>query len=729
MSRQALAFLEIRLPKGNEYTTEQTETLLSNLSFWEKKFFLFQKPLPVVLEIACWEQKIHFIAAVPESQLSFFQSQLLAQYKEAVVNPMADYLSAFAPQKFSALQLVLARPWYLPLKTADQFQNVDPLSSVLATMAKNARPEDVLVYQLILLPAKRKWQKSLRILAESGGGEDTAGQKKPHSQKEQLLLKASREGFRTYLRLGANNTEALQALAGSFGSFANSQGNYLAAVKPKIWRQRQLVAHVFDRCPRGKSQLLNTLEIASLWHLPTGLITLPNIAWGRGRVSEAPENLPVPDNLTEEEKKQITFIGKTEFKNKLTTFGIKRVDRARHVYVIGKTGTGKSTLIANMAIEDIRKGEGVAVVDPHGDLIQILLQYIPRWRINDVCYFNPADPEYTYPLNPLEVNNPAQRELVASGIVSIFYKLYAHSWGPRLEHILRNTLLTLTALPNTTLVDVIRILTEKKFRQRALSRLAELGERNLLSFWKKEFAPMGERLRQEAISPILNKVGQFVSSPLIREIIAYPKSKVRIEEIMNKGKILLVDLSAGKIGEDNSALLGAMVITQIQLAAMNRVFQPEAERKPFYLFVDEFQNFATRSFIRILSEARKYKLSLVVANQYMAQLDQEIQDAILGNAGSLISFLVGAQDAEILAREFGKEFTADDLVSLGRFQVLLKLSIDWETSSPFYATTLPLPQCVNQNRPKIIRMSRLQFGKRKRSLTHGSKEVSLRKEE
>lgn len=224
---------------------------------------------------------------------------------------------------------------------------------------------------------------------------------------------------------------------------------------------------------------------------------------------------------------------------------------------------------------------------------------------------------------------------------------------------------------------------------------------------------MGDRLKAEAISPILNKVGQFVSSPLIRKIIAFPKSRVKIEQMMNQGKILLVDLSSGKIGEDNSALLGAMIITQIQLAAMNRSFMPESERKPFYLFVDEFQNFATRSFIQILSEARKYKLNLTLANQYMAQLEEEIQEAILGNVGSLITFLIGAQDAQVLDRELGKDFVADDLVSLGKFQVLLKLSIDNETCRPFYAVTLPLPDCVNQNRDKIIRVSQMQFGRRK----------------
>jgi len=711
MEESKMRFFEIRVPKSNEYTIEQTQALLSNLALWEKGFLFFKKGIPVVLEIACLEQKIYFIVGIPKAYADFFQSQILAQYRDCLINPVKDYLTKLDQDDFQALQLNLARPWYLPIKTADQFDQVDPLSSVLATMAKNAKSEDVLVFQLILLPAGKKWQAGLANLATTGGGKDENGRSLQHPQKSEIELKASQAGFKTHLSLLSNNPDGLGALAGSFGGFAHPGGNYLTTVKPNRLNRKKLIRAIFSRLPFAKGQIFNNLEIASLWHLPTALITLPNIAWGRKIVSEPPDNLPIAEGLTPEEKQQITFIGKTEFKNQLMTFGIHRKDRPRHVYTIGKSGTGKTTLIANMAIEDIRKGEGVAVVDPHGDLMQILLQYIPKNRINDVCYFNPADPECTYPLNPLEVNNPSQRELVASGIVSIFHKLYGHSWGPRLEYILRNSLLTLTAVPDTTLGDVIRILTDKNYRDKVVDKLED---RTLKAFWQKEFAKMGERLRAEAISPILNKVGQFVTSPLIRQVLAYSKSKVRIEEIMNQGKILLVDLSSGKIGEDNSALLGAMIITQIQLSAMNRVYIPEQERRPFYLFVDEFQNFATRAFIKILSEARKFKLNLTLANQYMAQLDPEVQSAILGNVGSLISFLVGAEDAQVLDREFGKDYGPDDLVTLGRFQVLSRLSIDWQTSNPFYATTLPLPDCVNKNREKIIRMSRAQFGRKKK---------------
>ncbi len=711
MEESKWRFFEIRVPKDNEYTTEQTQALLSNLALWKKGFLFSKKGIPIILEITCIEQKIYFIVGVPLAQADFFQSQMLAQYKDCLISPAKDYLSKLDQDEFSALQLNLSRPWYLPLKTADQFDQVDPLSSVLATMAKNAKTEDILVFQLVLLPAGKKWQAGLVNLAATGGGKDENGRELQHPQKSEIELKATQAGFKSHLSLLSNNPTALEALAGSFGTFAHPAGNYLTTSKPGRLNRKKIIKAIFGREPLGKGQILNNLEIASLWHLPTALITLPNIAWGRKIVSEAPDNLPIAQGTSEEERQEITFIAKTEYKNQLMTFGIKKKDRSRHVYAIGKSGTGKTTLIANMAVEDIRKGEGVAVVDPHGDLISIILQYIPKNRINDVCYFNPADPEYTYPLNPLEVNNPSQRELVASGIVSIFHKLYGHSWGPRLEHILRNSLLTLTSAPDMTLADITRILTDKRFREKITEKLKD---KTLKAFWRNEFDTMGERMRVEAISPILNKVGQFVTSPLIREVLAYPKSRVRIEDIMNQGKIILVDLSSGKIGEDNSALLGAMIITQIQLAAMNRVYIPEKERRDFYLYVDEFQNFATQAFIKVLSEARKFKLNLTVANQYMAQLDPEVQSAILGNVGSLITFLVGSNDAQVLDKEFGKEFDVDDLVSLGRFQVLMKLAIDWQTSNPFYAVTLPPPDCVNKNREKIIKMSRAQFGRKKK---------------
>jgi type IV secretory pathway VirB4 component len=404
----------------------------------------------------------------------------------------------------------------------------------------------------------------------------------------------------------------------------------------------------------------------------------------------------------------INFFGKTIFKNRDTIFGIKDIDRRRHIWAIGKTGTGKSTLIANMAIDDIKKGRGMAIIDPHGDLSEIILNYIPKHRINDVIYFNPADTEYPIAINPLEVTNKEEAELVVSGIVSIFNKLFGFSWGPRLEYILRNSLFTLAQVPNSTLKDVPLLLTNKLFRQRIEGSLTD---ETMRQFWVDEFDKMPERLQQEAISPILNKVGQFVTSPLIRTVIGHPKSSIKLDDVMNEGKILIANMSQGRLGEDNAALLGAMLITKFQLAAMHRVSMPEEQRRDFYLYVDEFQNFATGSFIKIMSEARKYRLDIMLANQYMAQIPPEVIQAILGNAGTVMTFAVGAGDADILFKEFAEVFSAQDLINLGKYQIATKMTIDGQVTRPFVSTTLPLPISSNENRQKVIDVSRERWTK------------------
>jgi len=448
--------------------------------------------------------------------------------------------------------------------------------------------------------------------------------------------------------------------------------------------------------------------MATLWHLPSDKVRIPMILWGQNVFSEPPENLPVAEGKSEEERVGINFFGRTVFKNRDLIFGIKDEDRRRHLWAIGKTGTGKSTLIANMAIDDMKKGRGIAIIDPHGDLSDTIMNYVPASRINDVIYFNPIDRDRPVRINILEVRDPAQRELVVSGIVAIFNKLYGHSWGPRLEYILRNTLLALSETPGATLVDVPRMLTERNYRQQVVANLKDVVIRR---YFENEFERMSEKMMQESIAPILNKVGQFVSSPLIRAIIERPQSSIDMEEIMNEGKILIANLSQGKLGEDNAALVGAMLITKFQLAAMNRVERAESDRRDFYLYVDEFQNFATTSFIKILSEARKYKLNLTMANQYMAQIPLEVQKAILGNAGSIISFTIGADDARIIMKEFGDVFTDKDLVNLENFQIAVRLMVDSMSGRAFVARTLPLPASKNQNREKVIRVSRERWGR------------------
>jgi CxxC-x17-CxxC domain-containing protein len=404
---------------------------------------------------------------------------------------------------------------------------------------------------------------------------------------------------------------------------------------------------------------------------------------------------------------KIALFAETNFRNERRKFGIKIDDRRRHVYVIGKTGVGKTTVLENMAIADIRAGHGMAIVDPHGEFADKMLDFIPKSRINDVIYFNPSDLDFPIALNVIEKVSPEQRHLVASGLVGVFKKIWADSWGPRLEYLLRNAILALLEYPNSTLLGIMRMLVDKTYRSKVIEKLQDPVVR---SFWVDEFQKYPDRFLAEAVAPIQNKVGQFLTSPLIRNIVGQTKSKLNLRQVMDEGKILIMNLSKGLIGEDNSALLGAMMITRLQLAAMSRVDVPEAQRQDFYLYVDEFQNFATESFANILSEARKYRLDLILAHQYIAQLEEEVRDAVFGNVGTLITFRVGAEDAEFLERELMPEFTATDLVGLAKYDIYLKLMIDGMASRPFSATTLP-PYSKEEKscRETVIKLSRERY--------------------
>lgn len=720
----ALTFLEIRLPQKNEFTLESMSSLLSNFTQPTKSKFIDQllgkKQTIASFEVILFEGQIHFNVVIPTENVEFFSSQILAQYPTALIRTLKeDYLLQFTENgKFksniSYSQIGLARSYAYPIKTTRDFKDTDPLNSVLAPLSRSNLQADFFLFQIIVTSAKN-WESGIRSTIQEGIIVDKEkGIRKSHPDQSVFEQKIQYPGLNTQINLCSNNPGLLVSIASSFGIYTSPRGNYIKSFTPGFFQKNKLPISILERQfnTNLKTQVFNTEELATLWHFPNILTKLPNIAWGQKLYSDPPENLPTSDNATAEEKNLITFFAKTEFRNKDAIFGIREgEDRRRHTYIIGKSGTGKTTLIANMAIDDIRKGRGVAVIDPHGDLCNTILEYIPSNRVNDCCYFNPADPDYVYPLNVLECQNESQKELVASGVLSIFKKLYGNiSWGPRLEHILRNTVLTLVNTPGSDLTHIVEILTNKSFREKAVSQLTN---QTLINFWRNEFDRMDPKFQNEAVSPILNKVGQFIASTNIRNTVAHAKSKIDIQKIMDEKKILIADLSSGKLGEDNSSLLGAMLITQIQLSAMNRVFQATEERSDFYLYVDEFQNFATESFIKILSEARKFKLNLIIANQYMTQLDRTIQDAILGNVGSIISFVVGNQDAFILSKEFGPQFPPEDLIKIGRYQIICKLSIDSETTQPFYATTLAPLCCKNQQKDKLIRTSQERWGKKK----------------
>jgi len=407
---------------------------------------------------------------------------------------------------------------------------------------------------------------------------------------------------------------------------------------------------------------------------------------------------------------KVTYFGETDSRNKRAAFGIKAKDRTRHVYVIGKTGMGKSTVLENMAVQDIQNGEGMAFVDPHGKSADLLLEYVPQERIKDVIYFAPFDTDYPISFNVMEDVGVDKRHLVANGLMSAFKKIWVDAWSARMEYILNNILLALLEYPDSTLVGVNRMLSDKAYRKLVVSNVSDPSVK---SFWIDEFEKYGERYMQEAGAAIQNKVGQFVSNPLVRNIIGQAKSNFDLRKVMDDRKIVIVNLSKGRVGEQNANLLGSMLITKIYLSAMSRADSSESILKNlpnFYLYVDEFQSFANESFADILSEARKYKLNLTIAHQYIEQMSEEVRAAVFGNVGTMITFRVGAYDAEVLEKEFAPVFTAEDLVNLGSFQIYLKLMIDGVSSAPFSAATMmPIPKPQFSFKHDIIESSRAAF--------------------
>lgn len=487
----------------------------------------------------------------------------------------------------------------------------------------------------------------------------------------------------------------IREVAGSFGQFSQA---HLASFELGKVRRRGRLPRRF-RCERS---LLSSEEIASLWHPPTATVQTPNLAVVASRELPPPQSLPT-------EGQDTAMLGIAVYRSREVPFGMRLDDRRRHLALLGKTGMGKSTLLARLATSDIAHNRGVALVDPHGDLAEHLLTTIPKRRTNDVLLFDAGDRQFPIAFNPLSADRADDRPLVASGVISAFRKLYPEFWGPRLEHIFRNVLLALLEQPGSSLLSAVRMLSDVRYRAGIVERIRDPAVR---AFWTHEFAAMHPKFQAEAVAPIQNKVGQLVTSPILRSILGQPKTAIDLRRIMDEGQILIVNLSKGRIGEDASNLLGSLLISSIQLAAMARADVPEEQRRDFFLYVDEVQNFATESFAIILSEARKYRLSLIVANQYLAQLADSTLHGLFGNLGTLVAFQAGIKDAEILAEQLGQELTPHDLLMLPRYQAYARLLIDGMPSRPFSMRTLPPATSADPNRAAIIRrVSRHRYGR------------------
>jgi hypothetical protein len=681
----------------------------------------------ISMEIAVRGKRIGFYVWVPQYLKSFVEEQVYAQYPTVQISEVPDY-SISTERNFAttlSAEMRLTTNDVLPVKTFQSFE-VDPLASITATLAKFEEDEEAWV-QLVIQPAASTWHhKSEKYIASMRGGgsgisvgavlkafwqapEASTGAVKLADHEQVRVTgaetKSQKLAFECSLRViyrgnvhAASAQLRIQSIIASYKQFNTTYLNGFAA--KKVSADFKTLGLYRNRQHDKKGFYLNIEETATLYHLPHTTVETPFILWASSQTAEPPANLPI---VTGEPDSEVSPIATTNFRGHNTIFGLRRFDRSRHMYIIGQTGVGKSGLLELLTISDIFSPYGFAVIDPHGDYAQHILERIPAERVKDVIYFNPADVDFPMAFNPMEVYDQKLKTHTSSELVGVLKRMFENSWGPRLEYILRYSILALLDYPESTMLDIVRMLTEKKFRNRVLDYVNDPVVRN---FWQIEFTSWNDKFAAEAVAPILNKVGAFTANPLVRNIIGQPKSSFNIREIMDGNKILIVNLSRGLVGEDNAALLGALLVTKVQLAAMSRADLPSEQRSPFYLYVDEFQNFATDSFATILSEARKYGLNLTVANQYTAQMQQEVRDAVFGNVGSMIAFRMGADDARVMLRYFEPKFEEYDLVHMHNRHFVVTMTIDGEKVPAFSAISLNLPELGDHYMDAIIAQSR-----------------------
>ena len=758
--------LLLEIPRANdkqELAAEQLFASLHGILRDKQELKLnngFQEHLS--FEIASVSGQIRFYVWVPKSLRSFVEGQIYAQYPTVQIREAdEDYVAHERDHSVTyTTEIVPTDNEMLPIKTFQSFE-VDPLAGITGTLAKLESSGEEVWVQILVRPLADEWHKasdrwitSIRngspfgSLFGGGGGNaggwlmqtlealwrppEESGSSAPAARElsdrdktriAEAEKKATKLGYQVKIRLaylGESQSNAklqMQSIVGTFKQFNSTNLNGFKMSRASFAKEDLALYRVRSFADHGF--ILNIEELASVYHLPHTNVETPNIVWASSKTAEPPSKLPIiTGNSAIDEN--ISAFGLTNFRGINHQFGMLRYDRSRHVYIIGQTGAGKSGLLELFALSDIYHSQGYAIIDPHGDFAVNNMRFIPANRLQDVVYFNPADTAYPLGFNPLEVTNPAQKTNISSEVIGVLKRMFGDSWGPRLEYILRYTILALLDRPSTTMLDITRMLTDKKFRKETLSYCTDTV---VLQFWTVEFASWNDKFVAEAIAPVLNKVGAFTANPIIRNIIGQPKSTFNIREIMDEGKILVVNLSKGLIGEDNASILGSFLVTKIQLAAMSRSDIADIrDRRPFYLYVDEFQNFATDSFATILSEARKYGLNLTVANQYISQMSETVRDAVFGNVGTMISFRVSADDAPILSKQFEPQFEAQDLLQMHNRHFIINMVINGEKTPAFSATTLTLPPQQSDNTNQIIENTRRNYS---RSRSEVEQEISL----
>lgn len=712
-----LRYLHIVVPQGtkdNKKLESRFQDLLVSLrnTVTEERFSF---------EYFGFEQYTYFYAVMSEKYKETIEGLIYATFPDAEIRETKDYTEMMHPEKqhLAGCELMLKEKDVYPVKMFDKFEE-DSMSRLFSVISKIESGEQVWV-QIIVEPHSddaiyhflRSWRFRFANLKKYFSIRDRLrkeGRKGIQTMRyEAAKKKEQTKPFKVSIRcayLSKSFEEAnrkLEAVKNSFYHFNDSDINGFSSTKGSS--SPSFIRHYRERL-HAATYILSASEVATLYHLPN-TDYVHHIVHVLARKSDPPQDLPRAG------EKEVSTFGITNYHNNFVKFGIRLEDRRRHLYVVGKSGVGKSKLLELLIKEDLERGRGVAVLDPHGDLVDSVLKHVPKDRIDDVILFDPGDTEFPIAFNPLAKVDEAYKMQLTIGFLDIFKKLFGDNWTYRLEHVLRYTTLALLDSPNTTVLSILKMLNDKNYRQKIVARI----EDNVVkSFWVSEFAAWSEKFDSEAITPLLNKVGQFVATNMIRNIIGQPSVQFDIREVMDQKKILLMKVSKGLLGEENSALLGSMIITKMYQAAMSRANVAEEQRPDFYFYVDEFQNFSTDTFYEILSEARKYHLDLTIAHQYMGQLSSKIRQTVFGNVGSMISFRVGAEDAAVLEKEYEPIFKERDIINLGVREFYVKMSVKGESREAFSGRTVDVPKPKEDYTREIIERSRRKYCKSKKEV-------------
>jgi hypothetical protein len=712
--------LNIAVPEDNEVKIDATEQIISSFSTLYKsaKFKFLQRFVAqpsLSLEILATSEEIKFYVCVPKKYRDLIEKQVYSVYAGADIKEVDEPNIYPQDGKVEYSWLGLSKSPFYPLKTYKEIPT-DPLSALTSALSKLS-PGESLAIQLVLSPTDGKWAKSgkgfVSSTKKSEANPEKASYKVDARQLEAIDSKCSRAGFETAVRLisFAPSTELaknnLSNVKAAFGQF-ESQWNKLSSrkIRFKAWFMDDFVYKFPVIYWQKNKTILSTDEIASIFHLPNRSIETPNIYWLKSKKAPAPV----------ETSTEGIYIGENQYRGIAKKFNLTTKDRQRHFYIVGQTGVGKSWLLANMAIQDIKAGKGVCFIDPH-DTYEMILERIPPERIEDVIYFDPGMTDRPMGFNVMECERDDQKDFVTSSIINLMYKLYdpykTGIVGPRFEHAIRNIMLTVMTEPGATFIEIVRCLTDPSYVQ---SLLPNVTDPMVKRYWTDQIANTNEFHKSEVLDYIVSKFGRFITNTMMRNIIGQSTSSFNFRKAMDEGKILIINLAKGSIGEENSAFLGLVLIPKILMAAMSRQDTPEPQRKDFYLYVDEFQNFATQDFAVIMSEARKYHLNLIVGNQFISQMDDEIKNAVFGNVGSICSFRVGISDAGFLVNQFKPDFNEHDLLNLPIGNAYLKTMINGVPQAPFSLniTADEVKKPGNRELAEMVkRLSSLKYGRPK----------------